>query len=288
MPDLIEEKFKALVERDSASPPPALIDESRRLAGGFGSSRRHERRKLLALAASFVVVAVALSLTPPGRAATGWVARLAGVGEEPTLGQRDAVPGSAFVLDSGTLADGSRYELVAKHVTDRSSGGSGPPGTSVPDSLCFQLEFPDAKLGGAGGGCSTAFRTGRFNPVISAGVQLTPGAEFGDDAEAGVFFGFLPEGVTSVEANVVDGDGVQRDLPAKLLTVDGAYLESIGGEFPVSVFLVPLDGAGASLESPNRITVNAFDEAGDLVDSRGVAFPDRPPLPEELLSKKVN
>ena len=279
MPDVIDDHFKALTGRSSSDPPVALIEGSRELAGSIRATRRDARRRAVAFAASFGVVMVALSLTPPGRAATGWVARLAGVGEEPTMGQRDAVPGSAVVLDSGTLADGSSYELVAKHVTDHSSDFKKPPGFTVPDSLCFQLEFPEAHQGGAGGACGTAFRTGHYNPVISAGVQRSPGSLPGEDGGAGLFFGILPEGVASVEASVVDPDGFEHDLPAKLLTVDGNYLESIGGKFPVSCFLVPLDGSGATVEDPERITLNAFDETGALVDSRGTAFPEDPPIP---------
>lgn len=252
----------------SAVPPASLIADARTQAAA-NKRAMTSRRKHRSYGASLAAAALfGLAFTPPGRAATGWVGRVAGVGDEPTLNQRDAADGSARVLTSGTLGDGTDYELVVKHLTEASRPGPMPGGVRFPDSLCFQLEFPGYNLGGAGGLCGTSFRTGSGNKYLSAGVMRSPSGS-GDSA---IFFGVVPLDVVSVKASATSEDGTQTPLDPEFLTADRDYVESIGGSFPISMFLLPLnaDEIGSGIQS---VTLSAFDEAGNLVDERTTQFP---------------
>lgn len=84
-----------------------------------------------------------LALTPPGRAATGWVADVAGFGEEPTLPQTRTVEGTARVVAEVRLADGTRYKVITKTVK-----GVGAA------SVCFQIDWPDLETRGKDSVCT--------------------------------------------------------------------------------------------------------------------------------------
>ena len=65
--------------------------------------------------------------------------RLVGIGDSPTLPQVGSVPGSAIVIDSATLADGTPFELVTKRTTAeswaRAAGLRDVP--HFPDGICL-------------------------------------------------------------------------------------------------------------------------------------------------------
>lgn len=313
MSDEIEDRFAELSESVPAHPRPELITAARGEGAGLRSRRRRTMRTRIALVTATGVGLLGFSLTPPGRAATDWIAEVAGIGEEPTLPQVGSVEGSAVVLASGTLPDGTPYEVVAK----RFNGESFVQGAAeseqeaqemidrgfgrIEESVCFQIDWPRPGGTGQGGSCTRRPYGDRGpTPGIEASwVQGVPkGANSGNSGIVGsqasarlkgpaVFMGIVEDPqVAELRVVQVDREGAKTELPAQLLTVDGELLARLDGRNPVSVFFAVLDedvvAAGNAREA--QVRAIALDADGDELD-RTDAFPplDCPVDPSVLL-----
>ena len=262
-----------------------------------------------ALAALIVGVALAGALfTPPGRAVADWVAATVGIGDSPTLEQEGSVPGSAVVIDSGTLSDGTAYELVAKLVTPELLPGPSPwevspargPSEaeirefrSAPDLICFTVDWPGITEKGAGGHCTradgstsgpTAFQTpGLFRPPYRTGFAW----EDSEPNASSILFGILNDpAIDRVEVVRRDQAGPTSQIPAKVITLSGALLERVGGTGLVRVFESLLDPGDMAAVRNGSATIEAvaLDDQGRELE-RMTPFPEPGCNPYELRRK---
>jgi hypothetical protein len=267
--------------------------------GHWRGGRRIHRSPALAALIAAIALAGAL-LTPPGRAVADWVADVVGIGDSPTLEQEGSVPGSAVVIDSGTLSDGTAYELVAKLVTPEllygpsarqsaKAGGSSEaevqelrPGLGA-ELICFTVDWPGITAKGAGGNCTRA--DGSASPGGSA--FQTPGlfrppyrTDFSwEDSEpnvSSIFFGILNDpAIDRVEVVRRDQAGPTTQIAAKVITVSGALLERVGGTGPVRVFESLLDPEDMAAVRDGSATIEAV-----ALDDQGRELDRMDPFPE--------
>jgi hypothetical protein len=241
-------------------------------------------------------------LTPPGRAVADWVADVVGIGDSPTLEQEGSVPGSAVVIDGGTLSDGTAYELVAKLVTPEllpglSARAGGTSEAEVQEFrfgaelICFTVDWPGITAKGAGGNCTRA--DGSTSPGESA--FQTPGlfrppyrTDFAwEDSEpnvSSILFGILNDpAIDRVEVVRRDQAGPTSQIPAKVITLSGALLERVGGTGPVRVFESLLDPGDMAAVRDGSATIEAvaLDDQGRELD-RMSPFPEPGCDPYEL------
>jgi hypothetical protein len=246
----------------------------------------------LAIGAAAIGLLGALSFTPPGEAATGWIGRVVGIGESPSLEQVGSVQGSAVVIDSGTLSDGTPYELVAKLVTPELLPGPSPwevtPARgpteaeirefrSDPDLICFTVDWPGIEAKGQGGNCTRADGSGSpggaaietpglFRPPYAPGTK--PADLSFDPAEPdapAILFGILNDPtVDRVEVVRRDRDGSTSQLPVEVIDLSGKLLERVGETGPVSVFESVLDreDVAAGRDQSATIEAVALDDQG--------------------------
>jgi hypothetical protein len=298
MTDAVERRISELRDRPSVPVPEPLISAARAKAGGLRSRRTRALRTRVAIAMAVALGILAMSFTPPGRAATGWIADLAGVGEPPTLRQVGSVEGSATVLASGRLSDGTPYEFVAKAINaetfaeaatnsdEKEKAMLDRPGfRNIPEMLCFQVDWPGTKPTGEGGACTTSHRTDEGNkPILeTSGLWRAPGAEHSSPA---IFMGIADDQrVARVRVIQVDRDGSQTELPSQLLTVEGETLQRTGGRYPVAAFFAPLDEdvVAAGNDRQAQVSAIAYDSQGNELD-RTDAYPplDCPRDPQKL------
>lgn len=219
---------------------------------------------------------VAFSFTPPGRATTGWVADLAGFGEEPSLEQAGSVPGSAVVLASGTLSDGTPYEIVAKQTLFGLGPATEQPDDKRPHYLCTQVDFPSTTYVARGGQCTDGEENGSGIGDESAFFQEPSGADAKDGNSPGVFVGFaeIPE-TASVNVEVVRDDGQTTRIPSELIKVEGDLLRRIGTDDPVGVFVASVDEATvrAGRQGELEVRATAKDSDGSEIGHVDANFP---------------
>ena len=299
MSDELERQLSDLSRQAPTDVPAELLADVRASAAGLRASRRRTLRNRALVAVLAVVVLTGASLTPPGRAATGWIGRLAGIGEEPSLPQVGSVQGEAVVLESGELPDGTPYEVVAKRTTAESfiEAAADSPAQAdemrengfgeIPDSLCFQIDWPGVQTQGQGGACTTNVDIDRTagRPFDGAVVAKPPGARNSDGP--GIFIGGIGRAdLADVRIVQIDRDGNEIELPSKTLTVDAESLEPVAGENPVSLFFAVLEGSVVEAGNARQAQVSAvaYDEAGERLGSTN-AFPplDCPVDPDTLL-----
>jgi hypothetical protein len=249
------------------------------------AGRRIHRSPALAALIAAIALAGAL-LTPPGRAVADWVADVVGIGDSPTLKQEGSVPGSAAVIDSGALSDGTAYELVAKLVTPEllpglsareSPGAGGISEAEVrefrfgADLICFTVDWPGITEKGAGGNCTeadgsmsgpSAFQTpGLFRPPYLTDFSW----EDSEPNVSSILFGILNDpAIDRVEVVRRDQAGPTTQIAAKVITVSGALLERVGGTGPVRVFesLLDPDDMAAVRDGSATIEAVALDDQG--------------------------
>jgi hypothetical protein len=263
---------------------------------------RAGRRIPLSPALAALIAAIALAgalLTPPGRAVADWVADVVGIGDSPTLEQEGSVPGSAVVIDSGALSDGTAYELVAKLVTPEllpgqsaresaaTAGGSSEAEVKEfrfdADLICFTVDWPGITEKGAGGNCTRA--DGSLSPGGSA--FQTPGLfrppyrtdfswEGSEPNVSSIFFGILNDpAIDRVEVVRRDQAGPTTQVAAKVITVSGALLERVGGTGPVRVFESLLDPHDMAALRDGSATIEAV-----ALDDQGHELDRMDPFPE--------
>jgi hypothetical protein len=288
------ERSERLAEllRSAALPQPNGA-EARACAAAVAQAEdrwRAGRRIHLSPALAALIAAIALAgalLTPPGRAVADWVADAVGIGDSPTLEQEGSVPGSAVVIDSGTLSDGTSYELVAKLVTPELLPG--PSGREFQefrfdaDLICFTVDWPGITERGAGGNCTpadgsgapgeAAFQTpGLFRPPYRTDFSW----EDSEPNVSSILFGILNDpAVDRVEVVRRDQAGPTSQIPAKVITLSGALLERVGGTGPVRVFESLLDPGDMAAVRDGSATIEAV-----ALDDQGRELYRMNPFPE--------
>jgi hypothetical protein len=235
--------------------------------------RARPRRRPLAIALATGLLIV-FAFTPPGRAVTGEIAELVGIGDEPTeTGDRDAV-----VI--GTGEEGSiRYEVVATGASGRQiHPADGPP------TPCIGVEFPGVP-GPGGANCLTdaAMRGVRAHKVSRPFVTGAPAALY-PTAEI-VVQGLAVPGVTRVEVEYETADGEAEVAPAGLsfldedlsaaIAVTGKVAKSYVAFLPPTVLEPPAVEGGSLSDTNARQAVEnmeavAYDAAGNEVGREGV------------------
>jgi hypothetical protein len=308
MSDNLDRAFGELRPADGNEPPSELLAEARSRAAPLRAQYRRTRRNQIGAVAVAAVVLLGASLTPPGRAATGWIARVAGIGEDPSLPQVGSVQGAAVVLQSGELPDGTPFEVVAKRFNGDSfmrAAADSPEelqemqdrgfAADIPEWVCFQVDWPGSQSSGQGGMC-TSHRGSGHEPRLDSSSLFAPPHSFDGTGPGNpnaprsgpvIFMGFTTsDEITEVRVVQHDGDGDETDLPSQLLPVDAKSLETVGAPGPLSVFFAILDQnvVAAANAREAQVTATAIDATGVKVDSVD-AFPplDCPVDPSELV-----
>jgi hypothetical protein len=237
--------------------------------GAPARAPRRPRRRALSIALAAALVGAGL-LTAPGRAATGWVGELVGVGDvggSPTQKHRGFEgKGAAVVVNNGFAPDGSRYEWVVYpcKVNLRDEG--------LPENfegLGVSFEWPGRKQdGGAGGGACEGHREpGQRAPLFgSFATQIVPSQFKGVAAPDLVVSGTTGPKVYAVRVVYVDPSGGRHDLHVDFERI-GPKLRgkltpsaSLGGTF---VAFIPGKWAARD-EVESRLDLRALETTGKL------------------------
>ena len=280
MDDRLSSELRGLDAVLAGSPPPALIRAGRAEAGNVRARRQSRLRSRIAVALSAALALVGASFTAPGRAATEWVADLAGVGDPPTLDFPFDKPGS-IVIDAGTLPSGDPYELVARLIDpdDRFQNrpGDAPHPTTGGAHLCFGVDLPTHPEMDQDSVCvGKSAETGENAPFSSYGAFSGP-----EESGGTILFG-LVEDPRVAQIDVVDhAGGVEPVLPSKLIPVEPAILERVGRVDPVQVFLSPVSEAVVRATERGELALYAvaFTDDGTEIARRGVLGVNRPASP---------
>ncbi len=241
--------------------PEAVISAAREGAERLEATRTRKVRHRALVAGGLGLALLGASFTPPGRAATDWVADLAGVGDEPSLEQVGSVDGSEVVVASGTLSDGTRYEAVIKRITDesRSEDFGSTPGTEIPDAVCVQIDWPDFNETGGGGNCAGGKEKLGLDESWAHQFEV-PHNEFGSPM---LFFGFVGnEQVADVE--IEQTEPTRIPVETQFIPIEGDLRERLGSDFPSAVFIAELDGeiVAGGAENQSVVVATALDESG--------------------------
>jgi hypothetical protein len=259
-------------------PPPArLLNAIREQAPEVRARHAARVRARVGVGATLLAVLVAGAFTSPGRAATEWVANLAGIGDEPTLDFPGDEPG-AVVIGAGHLSDGTPYEVVARvidpatrlsearpnQIIDEVEPSEAPPlrearGPGRP-SVCFGIDLPtrpkadqDSFCAGqhAGGGEPGPFTTYGAFPEVRSGPAI--------------IFGVVEDPAVA-DVRIVDGPTAgEPAIPSSLLSVDQSVLDIAGREDPVWFFVSPVDESLVAAANRGELDLYAagFDDAGN-------------------------
>src|SRR5215211_1691619 len=152
MADQLSTQLRELATAGGPSPrPPGLIETARADAPRLRARRQARKRARAGGLVAVAALLIAASFTPPGRAATGWVAGVAGIGDEPTLEHVGAEAGTAVIFGRGTAPGREPYEIVAFGTTlgehknfDLSESESGERDKWI----CPAIDFPEARVAG--------------------------------------------------------------------------------------------------------------------------------------------
>jgi hypothetical protein len=271
-PDTIEELLRDIPVGDAAGARDRAVSAARaEIEARRTPTRtpRRPRRRAMSIAFAAALLGAGL-LTAPGRAATGWVGDLVGVGdvgESPTQKHRGFEgKGAAIVVNNGFAPDGSRYEWVVYpcKVNLRDEG--------LPENfkgLGLSFEWPGRKQdGGAGGGsCEGRRDPGERTPVFgSFGTQIVPDQFKGVAAPDLVVSGTTGPDVYGVRVVYVDAKGGRHNLDVDFARI-GPKLRgkltpsaSLGGTF---VAFIPGKWAARD-EIVSRLDLRALETTGKL------------------------
>jgi hypothetical protein len=211
----------------------------------------------------------AISLTPPGQAATGWVSRVVGlshdhpspghIGGRPTRAAAGSLHGEhpEIVIAKGTAPGGSPYELAAS--------------TSEHDGTCFDLWFPEPGPTRvlAAGTC------GKGKSVLGE-VSVANSNGFGDSIHNGDGTWTSPALVVldpKVARLRVEPRAFARHISAaRVLNLTGKLKHDVGASHPLKLGLFFVDHPW---KSPVRFEVTAIDGHGQVLAKRSAgAGPD--------------
>ena len=243
-------------------------------------ARRQAPRRSLALAVVVVLLAGAL-LTPPGRAASGWIGELVGIGDAPTLerpytGER---VDRSVVFATGRAPDGARYEVVLDEIAKPADA---PP--AKPSQSCLLVEWPDTPGEGRSGSCGLEFPPAAEDTAI--GRYYAPPEILKKATKHLVLNGFARSDVSNVKVLYTDDTGNKREAPVDFIAIKGALRERIGAGQPFGFYVAFLPpsfngfspGTPASREhgvpacaqhgvrNPQAIELIAYDDRGKEIE----------------------
>jgi len=266
-------------ERDDL---PALAELGSRLEAARGAQRQGLRPQLWRPAfvlPAVLALIVGLMFTPPGRAVTGEIAELVGVGEvggppsEPSrVGDFDPAS-EQVVLAVGETADGVRYEIVAyrsdRDVGEREDGAVcvnvewlGPGTRSDLSGSCYAGTLRYGAI------CCSAVSWANEEPTTPTAV---PWAE-----------GQISPRVDSVEVSYVDAGEEDRTVEAVVGMITPEIAELLKIEHPSGKFFaslpslaeqggVPAYPGGATYRAPaHPVVVSTFDQEGEPLESETI------------------
>jgi hypothetical protein len=206
-------------------------------------SRSSRRRRPAGILAAAALLALAL-LSPPGRAATGWVERVvAGITGEGRGGLE--VTTRPVVVDEGRSPDGARYAWVA-YGCRVDLHGEGVPIRFRGSSL--DLHWQDARRKVRSRGCEghgkRALRT-----VITPGLLSFVPSQRREAGERDLYVsGTTGPAVRRLRAVYTDPSGRQHELPVDFARVEGRLRRRAGMRRPVGTYVVFVPGEQAARE----------------------------------------
>jgi hypothetical protein len=225
-------------------------------------TRRRQRTLAIALTTGLLV---ALAFTPPGRAVTGKLAELVGIGEvggPPTESSQvgSFEPGSnEVVLATGASADGVPLEIVAYRSEKQIPDTEG-------STVCVNTEFLRGPNEGSGQCYAGALRYGAVcctQVVIEDPATAVPFAE-----------GQVNPRVDRVAIAYRTQSGDTRTVDATVGMITPAVAETLDVEHPSGLFFASLpelgttDPPGPGPDRPTAsVEVMTFDEAGEPLET---------------------
>jgi hypothetical protein len=215
---------------------------------------------------------VGLAFTPPGRAVTGELGELVGIGEvggppsQPSrVGHFD--PASRqVVLAVGEAADGPAFEIVAFRAK-QDAGGRG-------DAICVNVEWLDFPSDQSGSCYSGALNYG----AMCCAYPLFPPDEPPKIAPTEVPWveGEVSPEVSRVSVSYVDDAGEQQTVEATLGMITPEIAERLDIEHPSGLFFASVPGLerqtgfppGVNYDAPaHPVVMSAFNADGELLES---------------------
>jgi hypothetical protein len=268
-PDRIEDLLREIPVSDSSVARERAVAAARaRIEAGPASARSSHRphRWALSIACATVLLAGAL-LTPPGRAASGWVGELVGIGDvggRPTQENRSFEEvGKAVVINNGTAPDGSRYEWVAYpcKVDLRDEG--------LPtrfEGFGMSFEWPGVKGQEGGGSCEEGGGLDSERAFAAFGVHIVPSQFKGVREPDLVVSGATGPRVHSVRVFYTDAGGARHELEVDFERMGSKLRDvvtpgaALGGSY---VAFVPGEWAARD-EVESRLDLRALQGTGEL------------------------
>jgi hypothetical protein len=267
-PELLEDQLRELPVPDSVDGRERAVAAARARIEARPASARSPRRARRALGIAFATALLAGALlTPPGRAASGWVGELVGIGEvggRPSQEHRGFdEAGEAIVINNGTAPDGSRYEWVA-YPCKVDLRDEGLPTRFEGFGLSF--EWPGVKGHEGGGSCEEGGGLDSQRPFAAFGVHIVP-SQFKGVAEPDlVVSGATGPRVHGVRVFYTDASGGRHELDVDFEPMDSKLREvvsdgaAVGGSY---VAFVPGDWAARD-EVETRLDLRALQGTGEL------------------------
>jgi hypothetical protein len=198
--------------------------------------RRRPRAWVIALAAGLLI---ALSFTPPGRAVTGELGRLVGIGDEPSIPRHGGNEVGAVVIGTAQAPSGAPIEIVAA----RSIARHGE------DNVCLSLDVPEA--GESVGPCLTPSsrraleRTGAAPAaVVTAPADFAPGTPL-------LLTGAVDGETAGVEVSYVDDLGDRQAIPTSFARLTPDLAGRIGTDETAGAYfaVLPADFLAGKLDA---------------------------------------
>jgi hypothetical protein len=274
MTDPLLTQLRELATAGEPSPPPAgLIEAVRADAPRLRARRRARTRTRAGIVVATGALLIAASFTPAGRAATGWVADIAGIGDTPTIEHAAAKPGSAVVFGTDETPDGTPFEIVAYRTSPRGllREQNADAGVRVVDNsarlVCPAIDFPGYRLTGDTA-CSIIGSGPGPKGLSGMGFSLPqhPG-----QVPAQPLWGEIGPEVESVRVIIDAPDERPRDLKTTVAQLSGALQERVGADHAFGLFVAfpPLPTERNDLDRYG-LKVIAYDGDGNEIDRQGL------------------
>jgi hypothetical protein len=310
MPDVLGQQLQRAVIPDSSARREEVVRLAigSQLAENTASRQASNRRSRWSLRPSLAIAVVllllvAISLTPPGRAVADDIARLVGIGDDPTLdpskNQDNKASGRAVVVATGTVPGTDQpVEISAYASVDRPEKGNLQPDTpgvppiydnspAKPES-CLNIDLP-----GVEHQSQVEFNSTCVTRDVKRALDFNGATEFGDDLSEQARFsveGLVSDEVTRVEVTYEDASGERVDAPVILATLDRDVADQTGAPFTFGQFLAYLPDDGVETGGPgtlghpimDSVEVKALGADGKEIASddghKFFALPDRKPF----------
>ena len=245
-PDRLREQLREIrVPVATAARERTVAAARAEIAGRAGPvpSRASRRRRPVSILAGAVLVALAL-LSPPGRAATGWIEELvAGITGEGRGGVE--LTTGPVVIDEGHAPDGSRYAWVAFGCRI-DLHGEGVPIRFRGFSL--ELHWEDAGRKVRSLGCEGHGKPA-VQTVITPGLLSVVPSRRRDDAQPDLYVsGTTRPAARRLRAVYTDPSGRRRELPVDFALAESSLRKRAGLRRPLGTYVVFVPGALAARE----------------------------------------